>query len=155
MLRCLFCFNIFLLYFIGFAQSQERELVLTGKVNLLEITNGSDTLYLTESESVIEIRTTQFQNGNIIEERLYEGSISDNIHHQIPYNVSSKICFSQEGYQTKCLNVNTHNILKSSSSYEYGFEFPYRVNLIKGENNNQIDVGEVYYNPVSDYFEVR
>ena len=150
---------VFILIILGYCNStiaqNDHTLLLEGKINLREeIKSEPIKSSLVYNDSVVvQINTSshEFDFAN-----LYQVvSVNDSLFTSIPFGIKCTICYSHKNYQTKCLVVNTINILKSSNGYLTGFDFPYEIDLYKSNSTDSIIVGEIYYNPVSDYFDFK
>jgi hypothetical protein len=140
------------LFFINSIFGQDTEynigfLDMVGSVNLLEV-NGSDTI---RNDGVIEVIVKSYSDSTI---SISKYAPEDTIITRFPLRGEYVLIFHSEGYQDKALIIKADKDPQKQDIY--GYEFPYRVNLIKGDNIESLNtVGIIYYDYKLGYYEHR
>ena len=136
----------------------QSNLLMSGKVNLIrEIRKNGDTIYDDSSKKIIILKTEYFDDAAPKIEEWIVGQ-NDSVFLYFPFETNHDITFSSSGYETKVLEVNTRNIPNTTIGYNKGFEQPYSLTLIKGEeldSDKDNVVAKIYYNKENEYFDFK
>ena len=139
--------------------TDDSQVLLSGKIYLIkEITESGDTIFEKNLRKKIKVTAIQFDGEKQTGKRATKFSQSDSTYLYIDFDRDYTIYYSCGGYNTKGLRCYTYDIPSTTLGYKVGFEFPYRLYLIKrtkSKKHKKKVVATLSYDKENEYFDFK